>query len=83
MEVKSLLKGEKMPSKFEPKTNMQKKRKKGPGIHSGIGFDGLAEAAGEVRRGKLSGYGGIPAKNPGRIPWEFKHAKHPGGVRRI
>ena len=60
IEVKSLQKGEKMRSKFEAKKRRQKKRKKVVSVHSRtanatitVGFDGLAEAAGEVRRGTL------------------------------
>ena len=44
-----------MRSKFEAKKRRQKKRKKSPSSGWGSRFDGLAEAAGEVRRGKLSG----------------------------
>ena len=60
--------------KIEAKKKMQKRPEKGPGIQPGIGCDGLAEAAGEVRRGKLSGYGDFNARSLTR--------HHPGRVRR-
>ena len=79
--------GAKNGPKFGKKRCRKNGRKKGRKKHLepnlGPGFGGLRTAAGEVRRGSPSGYGGIPAKISGRIPRWFKHAKHPGGVRRI
>ena len=41
--------------------NGKKVRKRGANVGQVLGFGGPAEAAGEVRRGNPSGYGGIPA----------------------
>ena len=71
-----------MRSKFEAKKRMQKNLEKRPWIRKPNGplssrtrGDGLAEAAGEVRRGKPSGTGDIKSG--------VQITLVPGGVRRI
>ena len=60
-----------------------KKTEKGAGDTPGFQNDGLAEAAGEVRRGKLSGDLGGDNFTAGVDGAKIQSRQVPGGVRRI